>query len=112
MQKIHMQRKYIGLSGDGFYLDYYILRSEIGLPGSDFRAVTYGVEIEKKYSSGGHEQILEQATVNDIYSSMRLTEILVKKLADRLILPSTLKYIIGDLIGERGYEMPEVITTA
>ena len=114
MQKLHSQRRYIGINPDGagfggFYLDYYILCSEISVPNTNFSAIIYGVEIEKKYEEDGIEKILEQATVNDIYSSKERTEKLVNKLADNLVMPSTLEYIINDILGESGYEPPEIV---
>lgn len=114
MQKLHSQRRYVGINRDGagfggFYLDYYILRSEICVPNTSFSAVIYGVEIEKKYEEDGNEKILEQATVNDIYSSKEKTEQLINKLAENLVMPSTLEYIIDDILGENGYEPPEIV---
>lgn len=114
MQKQHSQRRYIGINRDGagfggFYLDYYILSSEISVPNANFSAITYGVEIEKKYEEDGIEKIIEQAMVNDIYSSKERTEKLVNKLADNLVMPSTLEYIISDILGGKGYEPPEIV---
>ena len=53
MIKIHSKRRYVGLGINTdcfgvFFLDYYILESTIKLPNSDFEAVIYGIEIEKK----------------------------------------------------------------
>ena len=114
MQKLHSQRRYVDINPGnagfgGFYLDYYILSSEISVPNTSFSAIIYGVEIEKKYEEDGNEKILELATVNDIYSSKEKTEKLVKKLAENLIMPSTLQYIINDILGENGYEPPEIV---
>ena len=114
MQKLHSQRRYVGINpGDagfgGFYLDYYILSSEISVPNTTFSAIIYGVEIEKKYEEDGNEKILELATVNDIYSSKEKTEKLIKKLAENLVMLSTLQYIINDILGENGYEPPEIV---
>lgn len=116
MQKIHSQRRYVGVNPDGaafggFYIDYYILESEIKVPGSNFSALVYGVEIEKKYEEDGCEKILEQAVVNDIFSSKKHTCELINKLAQNLIMPSTLEYIIEDILGERGLEPPEIKVT-
>ena len=46
MEKIHSERKYVSISPDGssyegFFLDYYILKSGIRIPGSDIRATVY-----------------------------------------------------------------------
>ena len=114
MQKLHSQRRYIGINPDGagfggFYLDYYILSSEISVPNTNFSAIVYGVEIEKKYEEDGNEKILELATINDIYSSIGKTEELIKRLAENLVMPSTLQYIINDILDENGYEPPEIV---
>jgi len=114
MQKLHSQRRYIGVNPDGagfggFYLDYYILSSQIDVPNMSFSTMIYGVEIEKKYEEDGIEKILELATINDIYSSIEKTEQLIKKLAENLVTPATLQYIINDILDENGYEPPEIV---
>ena len=43
MQKIYADRKYISLNGDGacfvgYYIDYYILKSELTVPNANFSA--------------------------------------------------------------------------
>lgn len=116
MQKIHSQRRYVGVNQDGagfggFYLDYYILESEINVPNTSFSALIYGVEIEKKYEENGCEKILEQAVVNDIYASKKGTQKLIDKLADNLVMPSTLEFILNDILEERGFEPPEFTVT-
>ncbi len=113
MQKIHSKRKYVAINPEGaffggFYLDYYILKSEIKIPRSDIKATVYGIEIEKKYEEDGTEKLLEQAFVNDIFASEENTEKLIVRLADKLIMPSTLEYVIDDLLGEKGFEPPEI----
>jgi hypothetical protein len=113
MQKIHSKRKYVPLSPEGifsggYYLDYYILKSEIKIPRSDILATVYGIEIEKKYEEDGIEKLIEKASLNDIFASMENTERLIVRLADKLILPSTLEYVIDDMLGEKGFEPPEI----
>jgi len=112
MKKIHSQRKYVSISPEGFcftgfYLDYYILKSEIHIPNSDIRAVVYGIEIEKKYEEDGTEKILEQANINDIFVSEEHTKKFIGMLAGKQITPSGLKYVINELLDENGYEPPE-----
>ena len=113
MQKIHSKRRYVPLSPEGifsgvYYLDYYIIKSEIKIPRSDIRATVYGIEIEKKYEEDGTEKLIEQALINDIFASMENTEKLIVRLADRLIMPSTLEFVIEDMLGEKGFEPPEI----
>lgn len=116
MQKILTQRRYVGVNPDGagfggFYLDYYILESEINVPNASFSALIYGVEIEKKYEENEYEKIIEQAVVNDIYTSKKGTERLIDKLADNLVMPSTLEFVLSDILEERGCELPEFTVT-
>ncbi len=111
MQKIHAGRKYISLNVEcsffeGFYIDYYILQSELKVPDANFSAIIYGIEIEKKYEEDGREKTLERACVHDIYTSRRKTEALIKKLSDRCISPLMLEYVIDDILGENGLEPP------
>jgi len=113
MQKIHSARKYVSLNPEGswfggFYLDYYMVKSEIKIPNSDIKATVYGIEIEKKFEEDGIERVLEQAEVRDIFASAENTKTLISRLADREIMPATLEYVIDDLLGEKGFEPPEV----
>ncbi len=112
MEKIHSQRKFVsiapeGYGFDGFLLDYYILKSEIRIPNSNIKATVYGIEIEKRYEENGNQKLLEQASICDIFVSREHTASFIEKLAARQVTPSTLKYVIDDLLGEKGYEMPE-----
>lgn len=116
MQKIHSARKYVSLTPEGgwfggLYLDYYMVKSEIKIPNSDIKATVYGIEIEKKLEEDGVERVLEQAAVQDIFATAENTETLISRLAAREIMPSTLEYVIDDLLGERGFEPPEVNVT-
>ena len=113
MQKIHADRKYISLNGEGacfegFYIDYYILKSELCVPDANFSAMIYGIEIEKKYEEDGVEKTLERACVNDIYTSLAKTKLLIKKLSSRLVSPVMLEYVIDDILSENGSEPPRV----
>ena len=113
MQKIYADRKYISLNGDGacfvgYYIDYYILKSELTVPNANFSATIYGIEIEKKYEEGGVEKTLERASVSDIYTSLGKTKSLIKKLSDRLVSPVMLEYVIDDILSENGAEPPKV----
>ena len=116
MEKIHSERKYVSISPDGssyegFFLDYYILKSGIRIPGSDIRATVYGIEIEKKYEEDGKIKVLEQANINDIFTTKEHTEKFIKRLAGSLITPPSLKYVIDDILDEKGYEPPEFTVT-
>lgn len=113
MQKIHSKRKYVTINPEGccfggFMLDYYVIKSEIKIPNTDIKATVYGIEIEKKYEEDGTEKILEQAYVNDIFASEEHTHKLIYRLAEKLIMPSTLEYVIEDMLGEKGFEPPEI----
>ena len=112
MEKIHSERKFVSISPDGygfegFFLDYYILKSEISIPRSNIKATVYGIEIEKKYEELGTTKLLEQANINDIFVSKEHTIKFIKKLARKQITPSALKYVIDELFDENGYEPPE-----
>jgi len=112
MEKIHSERKYVsiapeGFGFEGFFLDYYILKSEIKIPGANIRATVYGIEIEKKYEENGITKLLEQANINDIFASKEHTKKFIKKLAQKHVTPSTLKYVIDELFDENGFEPPE-----
>lgn len=116
MEKIHSQRKFVsivpdGSSYEGFFLDYYIVKSGIRIPGSDILATVYGIEIEKKYEEEGRVKVLEQANINDIFTTKEHTEKFIKKLASGCVTPSALKYVIDDLLDEKGYEPPEFTVT-
>ena len=113
MKKIHSKRKFVsitpeGHSFEGYFLDYYILKSEIKIPNSDIKVTVYGIEIEKGYSENGVEKLLEQAKVDDIFVSSEYADSFISTLAKRQVTPSSLKYIIEDLLGKEGYELPEV----
>ncbi len=112
MEKIHSERKFVpitpeGLGFEGFYLDYYIIKSEIKIPNSQIKATVYGIEIEKKYEENGRVKLLEQANINDIFVSKEHTKKFIDRLARNQVTPSSLKYIIDDLLDENGYEPPE-----
>lgn len=112
MEKIHSERKFVtispeGFGYDGFYLDYYILKSEIKIPNSSICATVYGIEIEKKYEENGVSKLLEEASINDIFVSKEHTKKFIDKLAQNKITPSLLKYVIDDLLDEKGLEPPE-----
>ncbi len=113
MQKIHSARKYVSLTPEegwfgSYYLDYYMIKSEIKIPNSDIKATVYGVEIEKKLEEDGCEKILEQASVKDIFASPENTRALISRLARHTVMPSSLEYVIDDLLGEKGFEPPEI----
>ena len=112
MEKIHSERKFVsispeGLCFEGFYLDYYIIKSEIKIPNSAIKATVYGVEIEKKYEEDGIVKLLEQAYINDIFTTREHTGKFIKRLAAKSVTPSSLKYVIDELLDENGYEPPQ-----
>ena len=116
MQKIHSARKHVTLTpeGDwfgGFYLDYYMIKSEIKIPNSAIKATVYGVEIEKKQEEDGTQIVLESAIIRDIFASPENTNKLISRLSEKLVMPSTLKYVIDELLGEGGLEPPEICYT-
>ncbi len=113
MQKIHSARKHIALNPDGdwfggFYLDYYMIKSEIKIPNSAIKATVYGVEIEKKQEENGTETVLESASIRDIFASPENTGRLISRLSEKMVMPSTLEYVIDELLGESGLEPPEI----
>ena len=113
VEKIHSKRKFVsitpeGHSFEGYYLDYYMLKSEIKIPNSNIKATVYGIEIEKKYSENGVEKLLEHAKMDDIFVSSEYAHSFIASLAKRHITPSSLRYIVEDLFSENGYEPPEV----
>ena len=113
VEKIHSKRKFVsitpeGHSFEGYYLDYYMLKSEIKIPNSNIKATVYGIEIEKKYSENGVEKLLEHAKMNDIFVSSEYAHRFIANLAKKHITPSSLRYIVADLFSENGYEPPEV----
>ncbi len=113
MQKVYSTRKYISIDTQncligGCYIDYCMLKSEIRIPHSDIKVTVYGVEIEKKQKKNGIETLLEKATVNDIFATSEYTTSFILTLAQKKIMPSELKNVIGDLLGDSGFEPPEV----
>jgi len=76
-------------------LEYYLLESEEAKVGDQGIEKTYGVEILKK-----HNGILnEMKQFENIFNTREQTRGLVELLADNTVTPSTLPYILDDLLG-------------
>ena len=113
LEKFHSKRKFVsitpeGHSFEGYFLDYFRLKSEIKIPNSNIKVTVYGIEIEKRYSENGVEKLLEHARVDEIFVSSDYADSFIATLAKRHVTPSSLKYIVEDLLCENGYEPPEV----
>ena len=113
MQKFHLARRYVYSDSTdypmgSFLLDYYMIKSEIKIPHSSIIAVVYGVEIEKRSKTNRGESRIETASVKDIFNSREHTSGFVTSLAEKLVTPSDLKKAVEELIGEKGFEPPEV----
>ncbi len=113
MQKFHLARRYVYSDSTdypmgSFLLDYYMIKSEIKIPHSHIIAVVYGVEIEKRSKTDGGKSHIETASVKDIFATCEHTSGFITSLAEKLVAPSDLKKVVEELIGENGFEPPEV----
>jgi len=76
-------------------LEYYLLENEEAKVGDQEIVKTYGVEILKK-----HNGILnEKKQFENIFNTREQTKELVELLSDNTVTPSTLPYILDDLLG-------------
>jgi len=113
MQKSHIARRYLYKAhcNEFFcedFLDYYMTRSEIVIPNSNIKATVYGVEIEKKQRKNAKEITVEKACIKDVFTTGTHTKDFIAKLAQLRITPSSLKSEISTLLGESGFEPPEI----
>lgn len=82
-------------SKDRMELDYYLLESECDDADVQGTEKNYGVEIIMKQD--GFED--EHKQYRNIYSSKEKTKKLIALLAEQTVTPSSLSYILDDLIG-------------
>lgn len=81
--------------GNTLELEYYLLENEYAEVGDMESQKSYGVEILKK-----HRGILnEKKQFENIFNTREKTKSLVELLADNTVTPSTLPYILDDLLG-------------
>lgn len=81
--------------GNSLELEYYLLESEYSDIGESETQKTYGVEIVEK-----HQGILnERKQFENIFSNREKTKSLVELLAENTVTPSSLPYILDDLLG-------------
>ncbi|MEN6316488.1 MAG: DUF6514 family protein [Clostridiaceae bacterium] len=76
-------------------LEYYLLEREGGKSGDNESEKTFGIEILKK-----NDGVLnETKQYENIFNTREKTKGLVKLLAENTVTPSTLPYILDDLLG-------------
>jgi len=94
--------KRVEIEYDGFHhspknmleLEYYLLECDYTEIGDRVAQKTYGVEIVKK-----HQGILnERKQFENIFNNREKTRSLVELLAENTVTPSTLPYILDDLL--------------
>lgn len=82
-------------NGNTLELEYYLLESEYAEAGERELLKTYGVEIVKK-----HQGILnERKQYDNIFNTREKTRNLIALLAENTVTPSSLPYILDDLLG-------------
>ena len=82
-------------AGNMLELEYYLLESEYAETDDGEIHKTYGVEIVKKH----HGILNERRHFENIYNTREKMKILVAMLAENTVTPSTLPYILDDLLG-------------
>lgn len=82
-------------SKDRMELDYYLLESEYDDADVQGAQKIYGVEIIKKQNGIADEQ----KQYRNIYPNKERAKKLIELLAEQTVTPSTLSYILDDLIG-------------
>ncbi len=82
-------------SKDRMELDYYLLESESDDADVQGTQKNYGVEIVKKQNGFADEQ----KEYRNIYSNRERAKKLIGLLAEQTVTPSSLSYILDDLIG-------------
>jgi hypothetical protein len=82
-------------SKDRMELDYYLLESESDDSDTQGTKKCYGVEIIKRQN--GFED--EKMQYKDIYSNRERAKKLIGLLAEQTVTPSSLSYVLDDLIG-------------
>lgn len=81
--------------GNSFELEYYLLENEDNALGEREAKKNYGIEIVKK-----HQGILnESKQFQNIFNTRGKTKNLVELLAENTVTPSSLPYILDDLLG-------------
>ena len=81
--------------GNSLELEYYLLESEYADKVENVPQKIYGIEIVKK-----HQGILnERKKFENIFNTREKTKNLVELLADNTVTPSTLTYVLDDLLG-------------
>lgn len=82
-------------AGNIMELEYYLTESMLDCIGNNDIEKTYGVEIKKKQQGVLGESIF----FGNVYPCKKKTMSLVELLAEQTVTPSTLAYIMDDLLG-------------
>lgn len=81
--------------GNALELEYYLVESDPGYESAVPEERGYGIQIIKRESGAACESV----TLKDIYTRRANAERLVKLLADNIVTPVALPYIIDDMLG-------------
>ncbi|MDP4094631.1 MAG: DUF6514 family protein [Bacillota bacterium] len=84
--------------GNMIELDYYLMESNSALNNESTEEKVYGIEIVKKENS----KPVENDSIRDISIYRDNTRYILDKLADNIVTPMELKYILDDIIGVWG----------
>lgn len=76
-------------------LEYFLLESEVKDRGELHGKKVYGIEVVKNDGKGCYETEM----VKDLFNCRESTKALLDKLADNMVTPVSLFYILDDLIG-------------
>jgi hypothetical protein len=82
-------------AGNTMELEYYLIESMTDCTGNNDIQKTYGVEIKKKQQGISGESI----SFENVYPSREKTISLIELLAEQTVTPSTLAYVMDDLLG-------------